>query len=207
MKMRAFALGFLLSLSAVAGAAQGTGPEQQSSGSGGAPAAAPMSPGHRKVLVAYFSHSGNTREIAKQIQQHTGGDLFEIVTVKPYPRDYHECVEQAKAELASNAKPALKTKVSGLASYDVVFIGYPNWWGTIPRPVAVFLTDYDFSGKTLAPFCTHAGSRLGQSVGDIAELCPTAKVLEGLAVRGAYVKTAQNEVAAWLEKIGVTDKK
>ena len=95
--------------------------------------------GSKKVLVPYFSHSGNTREIANQIHKSVGGDTFEIQAVKLYPDDYDACVKQAKQELDSGYKPALKRKIENIESYDVVFIGYPIWWGTIPAPVRTFL--------------------------------------------------------------------
>ncbi len=161
----------------------------------------------KTILVAYFSRSGNTREIANQIHRRVGGDIFEIVSVKPYPSDYAACVDQAKRELRSGDRPALKTKVNDFGSYDVIFIGYPNWWGTFPAPVKTFLTANDLSGKIIIPFCTHEGSGLGQSVGDIAELCPKSTILDGLAVRGTYVRNAQAEVAEWLRKIGMLEKK
>lgn len=160
--------------------------------------------GPKKVLVAYFSHSGNTREIAEQIHKSVGGDIFEIQAVKPYPADYDTVVEQARRELDSGYKPELKTKVENMGSYDVIFIGYPNWWGTFPAPVKTFLSEYDLSGKTIVPFCTHGGSGLGRSVADISKLCPKSILLEGLAVWGRNVKTAQNEVAEWLRKIKIT---
>ncbi|HVN65744.1 MAG TPA: flavodoxin [Methanomicrobiales archaeon] len=157
------------------------------------------------ALTAYFSHSGNTRVIAHQIHENTGGDIFEIVPVDPYPREYDTVVEQARKELDKDEKPRLKTKVGNMGSYNVVFVGYPNWWGTIPRPVATFLSEYDFSGKTIAPFCTHEGSRLGRSVTDIKELCPQSTILEGLAVRGSDVRNAKDEVAGWLREIGMME--
>ena len=119
--------------------------------------------GTKKILVAYFSHSGNTREIANQIHKILGGNIFEIQTVKPYPNDYNAVVNQARQELDSDYKPALKTKIENIKPYDLVFIGYPVWWGTFPAPVKTFLSEYDFSGKTIAPFCTHEGSGLGRS--------------------------------------------
>ena len=158
----------------------------------------------KKVLVAYFSHSGNTREIANQIHKSVGGDIFEIQAVKPYPGDYDECVEQAKQELKEGYRPKLKTIVKNIESYDVVFIGYPCWWSTIPAPVVTFLSKYDLSGKTVVPFCTHEGSGLGHSVSDISKLCPKSTLLESLAIRGSNVKTAQSEVSGWLRKIKIT---
>ena len=155
----------------------------------------------KKILVVYFSHSGNTREIANQIHQKVGGDIFELVPVNAYPKDYNTVVEQAKQELKAKFKPALKTKVDNIKKYDVVFIGYPNWWETIPGPVRTFLTETDLSGKTIVPFCTHGGSALGSSITDITRLCPKSTLLEGLAVRDSNVKTSQNKVIDWLKKL------
>jgi flavodoxin len=165
--------------------------------------AMPLS-GTKKILVAYFSHSGNTREIANQIHKIVGGDIFEIQAVKPYPNDYDAVVKQARQELDSGYKPPLKTKIEDIKSYDLIFIGYPNWWGTFPAPVKTFLSGYDFSGKTIVPFCTHGGSGLGRSVSDISKLCPKSTLLEGVAILGKDVKTAQNEVSEWLRKIKIT---
>ena len=156
------------------------------------------------ILVAYFSHSGNTREIANQIHKIVGGDIFEIQSVKPYPHDYDAVVEQARQELDSGYKPALKTKIENIKPYDLVFIGYPVWWGTFPAPVKTFLSEYDFSGKTIAPFCTHEGSSLGRSAADISKLCPKSALLNGVAIRGSVVKTAQNKVSEWLREIKIT---
>jgi flavodoxin len=159
----------------------------------------------KSILVAYFSHSGNTRVTANQIHEHVGGDIFEIVSVNQYSSDYNQCVKQAQKELKEQFRPKLETKVENMQSYNIVFVGYPNWWGTIPMPVASFLTCYDFSGKTIAPFCTNEGSRLGRSITDIRELCPHSSVLDGLAIRGSTVKIAQNEVSRWLHELGMTN--
>jgi flavodoxin len=160
--------------------------------------------GNRKILVAYFSHSGHTREIADQIHRIAGGDIFEIQSVKPYPKDYDVVVDQARKELDSGYRPALKAKVKDIRQYDVVFIGYPNWWSTVPAPVRVFLTEQDLSGKTIVPFCTHGGGGLGHSVADIKKFCPNSALLEALAVPGSSVKTAQSKVSEWLKKIKIT---
>jgi flavodoxin len=156
------------------------------------------------ILVAYFSHSGHTREIADQIHKVVGGYIFEIQAVKQYPHDYDEVVKEARQELDSGYKPELKTKLGDIKQYDTVFIGYPDWWGTFPSPVKTFLSSYDFSGKIIAPFCTHEGSGLGRSVTDISKLCPKSKLLNGLAIRGGSVRTAQGEVLGWLRKIKAT---
>ncbi|MFA6078231.1 MAG: flavodoxin [Candidatus Omnitrophota bacterium] len=159
---------------------------------------------NKKILVAYFSHSGNTREIAEQIHKIVGGDIFEIQSVEPYPGDYNAVVDQARKELDSGFRPALRTNLENMGSYDIIFIGYPNWWGTFPAPVKTFLTEYDLSGKTIAPFCTHGGSGLGKSVADISSLCPNSTVLEGIAIWGKDVKGAQAIVSEWLQKIKIT---
>jgi flavodoxin len=156
-----------------------------------------------KTLVAYFSWSGNTREIAKLIQQQTGGDLFEIKTVKPYPTDYNECTDVAKKEQQANAHPALADTIKNFATYDVVFVGYPNWWGTMPQALLTFLEAYDFSGKTIVPFCTHGSGRWGRSLNDLKKLYPDATVLEGLAISGNLARRSKDDVVKWLQKIGM----
>lgn len=157
----------------------------------------------KKVLVVYFSHSGNTREIATQIKDAVGADIFEIVPTKPYPEEYQAVVDQAKKEIGADYKPALKDKVGNISSYDVIFVGSPNWWSTIAPPVATFLSSYDLSGKTIIPFMTHEGTRMGHSVSDIQKLCPKSTVLEGLPIRGGSVKKSNDNVLKWLREIGM----
>jgi flavodoxin len=161
--------------------------------------------GRKKVLIVYYSRSGNTREIASQIHRSVGGDIFEIQVVEPYPEDYEEVKKIAMQEQQSGFKPALKTKVKNFGSCDVIFVGTPIWWGTISAPVKSFLSEYDFSGKTIVPFCTHGGSGLGRSITDIAALCPHSTILDGLAVWGKNVKTAQNDVSAWVRRLKVEE--
>jgi flavodoxin len=159
-----------------------------------------------KILVAYFSHSGNTKVLANCIQENIGGDILEIKTIEAYPADYNAVVDMAKKEQNTGHQPKLATKVQDMAAYDIVFIGYPMWWYTIPMALFTFLETYDFSGKTLIPFCTHEGSGLSKSVQDIKNLCPQANVLDGLAIRGSSVNTAQNEVSGWLQKLKILNK-
>ena len=170
-----------------------------------------------RTLIAYFSRKGsnylngsivdlpvgNTEVAAKMIQALAGGELFHIDTVKAYPADYTKATEVAQRELSQNARPALTSQVASLAGYDVVFLGYPNWWGTMPMAVWTFLEAHDFAGKTILPFCTHEGSGLGQSERDIKQLCPGAKVLRGLAIRGGSVAKADKAIAAWLNEAHV----
>ncbi|HEY3298120.1 MAG TPA: flavodoxin, partial [Armatimonadota bacterium] len=157
----------------------------------------------KKILVAYFSHTGHTRTIANQIHKNVGGDIFEIKTVSPYPTNYQTLVNQAKKEQKANYRPKLATKVKNMDAYDVVFVGYPNWWGTMPMPVFSFLEQYNFSGKTIIPFCTHGGGGFGQSVADITKLCRKSTIREGFAVQDINVKGAQNDVSKWLRKLGM----
>ena len=159
----------------------------------------------RKTLIIYYSRSGHTREAAKKIQAQTGGDLLEIETAKPYPREYADVVQQAKQEIEADYKPELKSKVENIASYDVVFIGSPIWWGAIAPPVASFLAKNDLAGKTVVPFVTHARSGLAQSVGDIKKLAPAAKVLDGLAIEGSKVNEANEKLTSWLSRLQVSE--
>jgi len=166
---------------------------------------AELASGKRRILVAYFSWSGNTREIANQIHEIVGGNLFEIECVDKYPSDYDETVKQARKELETGWRPQLVSEVEDIESYDWVFIGYPNWCETIPAPVASFLSKCDSAEKTIAPFCTHGGDRLGRSVEDITKLCQRSIVLEGLAVRGSEVRNARTKVSEWLRRIRVVE--
>ena len=100
-----------------------------------------------------------------------------------------------------DARPELSSSVENMDDYDTVFIGYPNWWGTMPMTMFTFLESYDFSGKTVIPFCTHEGSALGRSESDITELIPDAELLEGLAIRGSNVDSAGSDVTHWLEEL------
>lgn len=153
----------------------------------------------KKVLTAYYSHSGNTRTVARQIQQLAGGDLFEIEPVEAYPEEYRAVVEQAKKEIAAGFRPALRGLPQDVAQYDVIFIGSPCWWATIAPPVAAFLASCDLAGKTVVSFMTHEGSGMGRSEADIRKLCPASTVTGGLPVRGSAVDRSQGAVKKWLE--------
>lgn len=170
---------------------------------------------HSKSLSAYFSRKGNnyvggrivnlpignTEVIAKKIQGLTGSDLFHIQTVRSYPEDYTEATRVAQDELSRNARPELTEMIDDMDSYDLIYLGYPNWWGTMPMAVFTFLESYDFSGKTIVPFCTHEGSGMGSSERDIKKLCSDAKVLSGLAIKGGTVGRADKDLANWLKKL------
>ena len=118
----------------------------------------------KKMLVAYFSHTGNTRAIARQIQVATGADVFEIVPANPYPESYGDVLARGRQELKDDLRPELKSAVPDIASYDVVFVGSPNWFNTVVPPVMTFLSARDFSGKTIVPFVTHGGVEPAEGV-------------------------------------------
>ncbi|WP_371380994.1 flavodoxin [Sporomusa aerivorans] len=151
----------------------------------------------KKILIAYFSHTGNTRKAANQIHELVGGDLVEIKTEKPYPTNYNECTDLAKQEKETNARPKLATKVTDMSSYDVIFVGYPIWWYTAPMAIHTFLEAYDLSGKTVIPFCTSGGSDVAESMGAIRSLCPNSTVLQGLTANNL------NDIKPWLAKLGM----
>lgn len=155
-----------------------------------------------KTLVAYFSYSGNTREIANQIKELTGGDIFEIQTVKPYPAEYQPCTEVAKKEMEENARPAIKGKVENMERYDTIFVGCPSWWHTAPMAVLTFLESYDLSGKTVIPFCTHESKEDG-AFAAIEEATPDSKHLKGFDCFGHSVKSAKPKVEKWLKEIKI----
>ena len=169
-----------------------------------------------KILVAYFSRTGNeysvgnitkgnTQIVAEIIQKKTGADIFRIDTVQKYPTDYNEATKVASREKAKQARPALTAKVENFAQYDTIFLGYPIWWGDMPMAVYTFLESYDFGGKKIIPFCTHGGSGLSSTEQQITLKCPNAKLLQGFEMRGATAQKnpaeAEQKVSAWLDKI------
>lgn len=160
--------------------------------------------GAPSVLVVYFSKTGNTRAVAEQIRARVGGDLFQVRTREPYPADYRDTTRIARAELDNDERPQLAETLSAadMDKYDVVFVGYPVWWGTLPMALFTFLEQHDFSGKTIVPFCTHGGSGLARGPADIERLCPGAAVRQGLAVRGDGTGGAQDDIADWLRRLG-----
>lgn len=170
----------------------------------------------KKVLVAYFSRAdenynvgyiekGNTQVVAEMIAEETGGTLFHIETVSPYPADYYECIDLAKKEMNSGARPAIQGDAD-VEAYDVVFLGYPNWWGEVPMAVYTFIEKHSWQDTTVIPFCTHEGSGLGSTVGRPKTECQGATFLPGLAIQGAVAQNNRNQtrqnVNAWLKKLG-----
>lgn len=143
---------------------------------------------------------GNTEVAAGIISELTGADLFKIEQINPYSESYNECISQAQKDQHQNIRPKLKNYPQTLDKYNVIYLGFPNYWGTMPMAVFTFLEHFDFSGKIIKPFCTHEGSGLGGSIDDIKRLCPNAKVKNGLAIRGGSVQRSEQEIKKWTEE-------
>ncbi|MGN0709790.1 MAG: flavodoxin [Anaerovoracaceae bacterium] len=166
------------------------------------------------ILVAYYSRPyenyvngrivdlevGNTEVAAKMVAEETGGDLFRIDQKKPYSKDYNECIEEARADQSDGARPELKSVPESIDGYDTICLGYPNYWSTMPMAVFTFLEAFDFSGKTILPFCTNEGSGMGRSERDIRSECPGADVRKGLSIHGADAAGSGPAIAKWIGK-------
>ena len=165
-------------------------------------------------LVIYFSRSGenyfggvlkniekgNTEVIAEYIQEFTSADLFKVEPAVEYPADYMECIDVAKKEQQKDARPELKESLEDISSYDTIYIGFPNWWGTLPMPMFTQLEKLDFNGKTVKPFVTHEGSGFGSSKRDLAKLCEGADIKNGLSIPGASVYDVRSTVESWIKE-------
>lgn len=155
----------------------------------------------KKVLVAYYSYSGNTKTVAEKIQKLTGGDIVEIVPVKPYPTGYNEVVELAKNEKNQNIRPEIKPIDKNISDYDVIFLGTPVWWYTMASPVKTFLANNKFDGKIIAPFCTHGGGGASSTYTDMKNLAPKAEFKIGFT---SYGNTADEKmVADWIKNLNL----
>ena len=126
---------------------------------------------NKNILVAYYSYSGNTKEVADAIHKQVGGDIFEIKTEGTYPDAYHSMTEQVKKEIQDGFRPKLTTSVDDISQYDVIFLGSPNWWGTITPQVSSFMEAYDMFGKKVIPFITHGGGGVQRTVSDMTKQC------------------------------------
>lgn len=163
-------------------------------------------------LIAFFSRKdenyvdgilkvldvGNTELAAGVIQTLTSGSVFQIVPQQAYSKAYNACIAQAREDQCKDARPALQCYPANMDAYDTIYLGYPNYWGTMPMAVFTFLEHCDFTGKTIKPFCTHEGSGLGCSVADIKRLCPTAVVERGIAIRGGTAERCIKELQTWI---------
>lgn len=165
------------------------------------------------ALIAYYSRAGenyfggtyrriavgNTEKAARMLAELTGGALFRIRQAEPYSEDYQTCIAEARADLQRKARPEVLDLPETLDGYDEIYLGYPNYWGTMPMAVYTFLEQYDFTGKTIHPFCTHEGSGLAGTVRDIQRAAPGAVVTEGLAIHGSHVDGAEEALRKWVQ--------
>ena len=150
-------------------------------------------------LVVYFSWSGNTENVAEAIAEQTGSDIFEIIPETPYSDDYNTVIDVAQSEQRSNARPSISGSISNIEQYDVIYVGFPNWWGDMPMALYSFFDKYDFSDKTIIPFCTSGGSGFSDAINTMKELEPDANVIEdGLSVSASGASSAESEVNEWL---------
>lgn len=169
------------------------------------------------TLIVYYSRKGenycngeiknlekgNTEIVAEMIRDITGGDIFQVNTAQPYPESYRACVGKAVDEYKKGARPELKEYMKNIEQYDIIFVGYPNWCGTMPMAMFTFLEHYDWRGKRIAPFCTNEGSGLGVSERDIKNICKGAEIEKGLSIHGAEASDSRNKVEVWLEELNI----
>lgn len=186
----------------------------------------PITPGNGSILIAYFSYpepdgvdastgasrlviddavTGHVEFLAGIIQDAANADIFRIETVQQYPASHAPLIAQAQEELNNGVRPELKTSIENLDQYDVIFIGYPNWWGNLPAPLYTFLESYDFAGKTIVPFNSHGGSGLSSTVATIRGIQPDADVRNGFTVSRNSVDNATNDVLEWLRQLEVVE--
>lgn len=147
--------------------------------------------------LRYLS-TGNTEKIAKMVAEIRGTDLFQIEQKAPYAADYNTCIEEAKKDLKENIRPELVSTLESIDGYDEIYIGFPNYWGTMPMAVFTFLEQFDWSGKTIHPFVTHEGSGFGKSMDDLEKVCRGAVFTKGLAISGSSVDHARAKVEGWV---------
>ena len=152
-----------------------------------------MSEENGRILIAYFSHTGNTAEAAQAIAEYTGGDLAEIKREE----EYGDLQEEAEVEIKDGIHPDITVSVSNVEDYDTVFVGYPIWFDEAPAMIATFLAENDFIGKTIVPFCTSAGDSIENSLHIFEELSTDAEILEGLTVED------ETDIEPWLENLGL----
>lgn len=165
-----------------------------------------------KILIAYYSRAGenyfggslkvidkgNTETAAEILAGLTGGELFKIEQKTPYSDGYNECIKQAKSDQQQALRPELVNYPDSIDKYDTIFLGYPNYWGTMPMAVFTFLERFDFSGKVIKPFCTHEGSGLGGSESDVRKSAPAAVVEQGIAIRGSDAAKSESAFRNWI---------
>lgn len=156
-----------------------------------------------KTLIVYFSWGGNTRSIAREIQSQSGADIFEITLKNPYSTDYNTVLRESQRDQNEQARPEINGSIDNMEEYTCILLGYPNWWASIPMPIATFLESYDLSGKTIIPFCSHGGGRFGQSLTAIAKLAPASKMGTPLSIHYGGGSSMPSDVAQWLKDNGI----
>lgn len=182
-----------------------------------------------KILIAYFTWAdnthvddpssvdvdastsasvlapGNTKKVAHFIQEQVGGDMFSIIVDEPYSSDYDECLDRASDELAQQTRPTIVDTVKNMDEYDVIFLGYPNWWSSCPMAIFSFIESYDLSNKTIIPFCAHGTGGLGRSIEDLQDALPHSTLLDAFGVYRPDTDSCQDDVNQWLSDIGMVD--
>lgn len=140
---------------------------------------------------------GNTEVIAKKIAEISKSSLFKIEQTHPYSNDYSECIDEAKRDQRLEVRPEIKEFPNNLKEYDVIFLGFPNYWGTMPMAVFTFLENTNLDGKAIKPFCSHEGSGFGRSIEDIKRICPKSKIEEGIDIHGAIIN--EEKLRNWIK--------
>ena len=182
-----------------------------------------------KILIAYFTWAdnthvddpssvdvdastsasvlapGNTEKVVHFIQEQVGGDMFSIIVDEPYSSDYDECLDRASDELAQQTRPTIVDTVENMDEYDVIFLGYPNWWSSCPMVIFSFIESYDLSNKTIIPFCAHGTGGLGRSIEDLQDALPHSTLLDAFGVYRPDTDSCQDDVNQWLSDIGMVD--
>lgn len=205
-----------------------TGADEGISGTGEDSSATEES-SERNILIAYFTYgenarlssdadasssasiqvfngevTGNTGVMAHMIADSSGGELFSIRTAEPYPDNYNDTIDVGESEKDNNIRPELSTHIENLEQYDTVFVGFPNWWYGMPMVMYSFFEEYDFSGKTVIPFCTSGGSAFSDAIDEIKDMEPDATVLDGLHISGSSVNDAKDSVDEWVNGLGLS---
>ncbi len=180
----------------------GSGTEESTSSEGALETdSKPETEGIVKELVVYFSWSGNTQSVATEIQNQTGADVFRLMPAEPYTDDYDALLDIAQEEQRSGARPEISDSIENFENYEVIYLGFPNWWGDMPMILYSFLDDYDLSGKTIIPFVTSGGSGFSDTISTIKSMEPDAEVLDGLSLGSSQAAEPASAVTDWLNRL------
>ena len=148
----------------------------------------------QRLLVLYYSETGTTKTVAQELQRQTGADIEGIEAVEPYTGNFQETIQRGQREMESGKMPALKPLTKKVQDYDIIFLGYPIWFGTYANPIASLVQERDFAGKRIVPFCTFGSGGLNTSSDALRKVLPKAKIEEGYGVRTARVAAAAKEL-------------